>query len=227
MGSKITTMATAALAFCVGIAVSFFTLPLWVTFAINVAKDGNRSDWLGLFGNAIGAAMTLVAAIVAWFAVQRQIHSQEQTYLVAREEAARERALLQDEAKKAAVVILRHVALASAVALLEANNALKDSPESFKIPLMRVARMLDSIESILKHFSIAEVWLGLNATDKANYLSLTAALHTIVTVYRNPHPAATDLDQLRRWQALLRTLAARWNRFDPELGEMFKKEAGI
>jgi hypothetical protein len=62
-------------AFFAGTAVSFFTLPLWVVTAINIAKEGNRSDWLGLFGSVVGATMTLVAALVAWFAVQQQIRT--------------------------------------------------------------------------------------------------------------------------------------------------------
>jgi hypothetical protein len=66
-------------AFFAGTAVSFFTLPLWVMTAINIAKEGNRSDWLGfsgsIIGSVFGAAMTLVAALVAWFAVQQQIRN--------------------------------------------------------------------------------------------------------------------------------------------------------
>jgi hypothetical protein len=62
-------------AFFAGTAVSFFTLPIWVTMAINFAKEGNRSDWLGFFGSIVGAAMTVVAALVAWFAVQQQIRT--------------------------------------------------------------------------------------------------------------------------------------------------------
>jgi hypothetical protein len=62
-------------AFFAGTAVSFFTLPIWVTTAINIAKEGNRSDWLAFFGSVIGAAMTLIAALVAWLAVQQQIRN--------------------------------------------------------------------------------------------------------------------------------------------------------
>jgi hypothetical protein len=62
-------------AFVAGTAVSFFTLPIWVATAINIAKEGNRSDWLGFFGSIIGAVMTLIAALVAWFAVQQQIRN--------------------------------------------------------------------------------------------------------------------------------------------------------
>jgi hypothetical protein len=75
MRPRIAYLTVGILAFVAGTAVSFFTLPIWVTTAINIAKEGNRSDWLGFFGNVIGAAMTLIAALVAWFAVQQQIRN--------------------------------------------------------------------------------------------------------------------------------------------------------
>ena len=73
MKAKLTMTAIAALAFTAGSAVSFFTLPIWVTFAVNLAREGNRSDWIGFAGSIVGAAMTIVAALVAWWAVDRQI----------------------------------------------------------------------------------------------------------------------------------------------------------
>jgi hypothetical protein len=47
-----------------------------VTFAINFAKEGSRTDWLGFTGSVIGALVALIAAGVAWFAVQGQIGAQ-------------------------------------------------------------------------------------------------------------------------------------------------------
>src|SRR4249919_2054870 len=70
-------VATAILAFAVGVSVSFFTLPLWVMFVINVAKEGSRTDWLGFTGSVIGAVVALIAAIIAWTAIQRQISAEE------------------------------------------------------------------------------------------------------------------------------------------------------
>lgn len=68
----------ALLAFAGGISVSFFTLPLWVIFASNIAREGARTDWLGFAGSIIGAAMTVAAAGIAWAAVQRQISIQRE-----------------------------------------------------------------------------------------------------------------------------------------------------
>jgi hypothetical protein len=77
MGPRTHIGGVAIVAFCAGIAISFFTIPLWVTFAINVAKEGGRTDWLGFAGSIVGAAMTLVAAAIAWLAVQKQIGIQQ------------------------------------------------------------------------------------------------------------------------------------------------------
>jgi len=59
--------------FLAGTAVSFFTLPIWIAFAINLAKDGNRSDWLGFAGAIVGAFATLAAAGVALFAAYKTL----------------------------------------------------------------------------------------------------------------------------------------------------------
>lgn len=75
MGPRINIVAI-AVAFTAGVSISFFTLPLWVTVAINVAKEGSRTDWLGFAGSVIGAVVALVAAVVAWFAVRQQITAQ-------------------------------------------------------------------------------------------------------------------------------------------------------
>jgi hypothetical protein len=69
MGPRLSTLATVILAFFAGASISFLTLPLWVAFAINIAKEGNRTDWLGFSGAVFAAFMTLTAGIIAWLAV--------------------------------------------------------------------------------------------------------------------------------------------------------------
>jgi hypothetical protein len=80
MGTKITYATLAILAFFAGATVSFFTLPVWVSFAVNVAKEGSRTDWLGFFGSVAAGTMALIGAGVAWLAVHRQIKSQESVF---------------------------------------------------------------------------------------------------------------------------------------------------
>ncbi|WP_316174409.1 hypothetical protein [Bradyrhizobium sp. SZCCHNRI1073] len=48
-----------------------------MTFAINIAKEGSRTDWLGFTGSVIGALVALIAAVIAWTAIQNQISADE------------------------------------------------------------------------------------------------------------------------------------------------------
>jgi fumarate reductase subunit D len=54
-------------------------LAVFLVTALPVVKSdppAHTSDWLGFAGSIVGGLMTLLAAIVAWVAVQRQIHAQ-------------------------------------------------------------------------------------------------------------------------------------------------------
>jgi hypothetical protein len=81
------------LAFVSGIAVSFFTLPLWITVLVNAAREGNRADWLGfaggLIGNILTGAVAAVAIVVAWRGIKHQLRIS----LISREEERIERVL--------------------------------------------------------------------------------------------------------------------------------------
>ena len=107
----------AVLAFTAGISVSFFTLPLWVTFVINAAKEGSRSDWLGFAGSVVGAGVALIAAGIAWFAVQQQIEAQRLAIEQARTAEVQKVERHQAEAKAAARIVLTHTIHAAAAAL--------------------------------------------------------------------------------------------------------------
>jgi hypothetical protein len=95
MGRRaLTYSGVAILAFCAGISVSFFTLPLWVTFAINAAKDGNRTDWLGFAGSVVAAFVAAVAILFAWKGIMSQVRlslaTREEDWIAARLPGMRE-----------------------------------------------------------------------------------------------------------------------------------------
>jgi uncharacterized membrane protein len=56
-----------------------------IPVSISTGKTIKSSDWIGFAGNVVAGAMTLIAAIIAWFAVQRQIKAQEQAEVRERE----------------------------------------------------------------------------------------------------------------------------------------------
>jgi hypothetical protein len=86
------------LAFCAGAAVSFVTLPVWMAFVVNIAKEGSRTDWLGFIGTIFGSLVTggvaAAAIYVAWRAVMRQsrltLISREEDWIAARLPGLRE-----------------------------------------------------------------------------------------------------------------------------------------
>lgn len=78
MGARIPTLAAAiTVAFFAGVTVSFFTLPLWVAFAINIAKEGSRADWFGFVGallaGGLTAAFTVLSVAVSAYVIKQQI----------------------------------------------------------------------------------------------------------------------------------------------------------
>lgn len=76
-----------------GLFVLASVLALLVMIAAPVLKADTThfSDWLGFWGAIVGGSMTLLGAIAAWFAVQRQIKEQRR---LAEEQAASELASL-------------------------------------------------------------------------------------------------------------------------------------
>jgi hypothetical protein len=86
MGPKMTYASVSILAFCAGTAVSFFTLPLWITFAIGVANEGSRTDWLGSFATIMGSLITGSVAATAIYFAWRAVMRQSRLTLITREE---------------------------------------------------------------------------------------------------------------------------------------------
>src|SRR5690349_2834554 len=121
MRARLAISALVAVVFFIGLASGLFLLPFWVQPFLTAAEKGNPSDWIGFAGSFGAGVMTLIAAIVAWFAVKGQIESQERAFLRAREEAAQERDRLHEDAKRAAKTILQPAMFASAIALQNAN----------------------------------------------------------------------------------------------------------
>jgi hypothetical protein len=58
------------------IGIAGFWVPIYLPPIAALAKNGINEQWLGFVGNIVGALVTLLAAGLAWFAVQRQINAQ-------------------------------------------------------------------------------------------------------------------------------------------------------
>lgn len=77
MDKRITFFAMLFTAFAIGLSSSVFLMPFWIPPFLAATKTNNPSDWIGFAGNFAAGIMTIVAAVIAWFAVQGQISAQE------------------------------------------------------------------------------------------------------------------------------------------------------
>lgn len=62
------------------------TIVVMIPASIATGDQIKSSDWIGFSGNVVAGAMTLIAAILAWFAVKRQIDAQDQAQRAARQQ---------------------------------------------------------------------------------------------------------------------------------------------
>jgi hypothetical protein len=90
------------------------------------------SDWIGFAGSIAAGTMTLIAATLAWFAVQRQIKSQEDAEERAAQRSAEERTTEMAEAKYAATIVLTHTVHAAA-AVLNVHHSSSTHPKSRRL----------------------------------------------------------------------------------------------
>jgi hypothetical protein len=116
------------------------------------------SDWIGFAGNVVAGAMTLIAAAVAWFAVQKQITIQ-------RELAETQAAIERFNILQAQLTILENETRLTSAASLEAKWAVL-APTSFlagpdleswqvESALKEYQERIEAIESLEDEFTIA------------------------------------------------------------------------
>lgn len=87
---------------------------VFIPISISGGEAIKASDWIGFSGNVLASVMTIIAAIIAWFAVQRQIEAQAQTIKRASEEAKAAQQKHDADAKFAASVVLMQTVYATA-----------------------------------------------------------------------------------------------------------------
>jgi hypothetical protein len=239
MKPRIDISALLVLAFCVGLSSSLFLMPFWVKPFLAAAETKNPADWIGFAGNFAAGIMTLIAAIVAWFAVQRQIKAQEQAEERASERHAEQREKEQAGAKYSAIIVLTHTIHAAAAVMNVTEQVLEASAEprvinpdgSIKPRRIDVARpKLDKVMAQLKatmnHFAVAEAWKDLGIEDKGNYLVVTSTLHTVMNIYDNK-PPIPDLVLIRNQHETMSQFATYLRAFDAELADIYERDSKI
>jgi hypothetical protein len=228
MGRPFTITSVVVLAFFAGVTVSFFTLPFWVLFAINAAKDGLRTDWLGFSGSVIAGAMTLVAAIIAWFAVSRQILSQKEA--VARAEYHAELAKQQhlQDAKIAATLAITQPMHVAATLLYSVRIAIAaNTTASIDQWDLATKQACSQLAFTLEHFTLRDVARDLAIDDRAIYLILVSQLSSIVNIYHRPAGIISREQSLAVLRDQLVGLETHFRAFDDDLANVYRRDSSL
>jgi hypothetical protein len=198
------------------------------------------SDWIGFAGSIAAGAMTLVAATLAWFAVQRQIKAQEDAEERASERSAEQRTTEFAEAKYTATIVLAHTVHAAAAVSNVTSQYIKALEEPTAIGLVQyggrtsageVRPKLDAAMSQLRatinHFAVTEIWKDLGIEDKGNYLVVTSTLHTVMNIYENPPPTIGNLGLAVNQRDALTKFAIYLRAFDTELADVYDRDSKV
>jgi hypothetical protein len=214
-----------------------------VALPMSIASGDNikSSDWIGFAGNVVAGAITLLAAIIAWFAVQRQITAQESAEKRGTQRAAEQRDAEMSNAKEAAKIVLTHTVHAAAAVTnvteqyLEPRSAEPPFPglQTYYTPGKALAaikpkldKVMAQLRSTMSHFAIAEAWKDLGIDDKSSYLMVTATLHTVTNVYDNPPPIPFD-ELINNQHHALSQLSVYLRRFDDELADVYDRDSKV
>jgi hypothetical protein len=168
-----------------------------VMIPVSIATGDNikSSDWIGFAGGVVVGAIALLAAILAWFAVQRQITAQEDAEKRTAQGAEEQRDAQMSNAKGAAKIVLTQTVHAAAAVTNVTDQYLKAvlaGQKPFAVGLQeyggvsdadavirpKLDRVMAQLRATMNHFAIAEAWKDLGIDDKSNYLMITATLHT-------------------------------------------------
>jgi hypothetical protein len=217
-----------------------------VLIPISVATSENikSSDWIGFAGSVIAGAIALLAAILAWFAVRRQIAAGEDAEIRVAQRLAEQRETELANAKEAATVVLTHTVHAAAAVMNVTGQyleALLAEPQPVGVGLQeygggqskadivirpKLDKVMAQLKATMSHFAIAEAWKDLEINDRCNYLMITSTLHTVSTIYDNP-PPILFFEMVHNQHGALSKLAVYLRNFDKELADVYDRDSKV
>jgi len=213
-----------------------------VMLPVSIATGDNikSSDWIGFSGSVLSGAITLLAAILAWFAVQRQIKSQLDAEERAAERVAERRTIEMAEAKYAATIVLTHTVHAAAAVLNVTSQFIEASWEPLAVGLVeyggrtkagevkqKIDAAMTQLKATMSHFAITEAWKDLGIEDKGNYLVVTSTLHTVLNIHENPPPSLGPLDLAVNQRDALTKFGIYLRAFDAELADVYERDSKV
>jgi len=169
----------------------------------------------GLAGGLIGAAGALLAAWLAFDAIQEQLA----------DERERERKI-QKDAKAAAPTALNALIQAAAAALAAINKALDAPPEEQNIRDELVDLMATHVQSTLNSFIVKEGVRQLGLQDRLYYMAIIATLSSFVDVSMRRSPALDRESALQSQKNTLLSLHPHLLAFDTGLAGLFADNSG-
>jgi hypothetical protein len=212
-----------------------------VMLPVSIATGDNvkSSDWIGFSGSVLSGAITLLAAVIAWFAVQRQISAQEDTEKRAAQRLAEQRAIEMSNAKEAAKIVLTHTIHAAAAVMNVTEQYLEALAKEPFVPGIqeyggaaaamikpKLDKVMAQLRATMSHFAIAEAWKDLGIEDKSNYLIVTSTLHTVSNIYENP-PPIPFYELVGNQRGALSKFSIYLRAFDEELADIYDHDSKV
>jgi hypothetical protein len=217
--------ATLLVAFLIGLSSSLFLLPFWVDPFITAAQTKNPADWIGFAGNFAAGIMTLIAAIIAWFAVQAQIKAQSDIEEKKQTDAANMLAVSRAEAKLAAVVSVTQPIHAAATMLFAVRKSYRATDVSEMITWDKATNQANAqVEQTLAHFSIQSIAPEMAIHDRLYFLMLVTQLSSIVNIYNRPTGILSRAERLGVLHTNLVKLSTFLKPFDEDLAAVFERD---
>jgi hypothetical protein len=205
--------------------ISYWFCVYYPTIAAATRESGFE-QWLGFFGTIIGAGVTLMAAVIAWLAVQQQIFAQRELYDKQQDELVRKEAQQHRIGKEAAKVILMSSAQAAALIHALIKCYLDEWPLRERQVLHQlVEQKYRHLATALSYFTAFEGWQALSGGDRISYMLLTTELNAIQTRY-----AIAELNSEMVFEVFVRSQVFYFERFrsflqafDTSLGRSYEE----
>lgn len=171
--------------------------------------------------------MTLIAAIIAWFAVQTQINAQEKN--IRNTEAIRRAELDQREvaAKSVAIIVVTQPVHAAAAFLYSVRKASKATGKDIPQWDLAMKQAHGQLEHTLDHFSLREISPEMAIDDRLPFLILIVQLSSIVNIFNRPIGIRGRDETLKLMANQLAGLRHYLMTFDIDLANVFERDSII
>lgn len=199
-----------------------------IVVAIPIAISGGEtikaSDWIGFAGNVVAGVMTLIAAIVAWFAVQQQIAAQTNAIEQELKEARAERIRKETEAKACGVAAITGPILAAATCLYTIDSAIAaTSPADISKWDNSVNEAAGMLEEAAEYFRPHDYAMGMSVTDRLQYLILLRYIGAVIIISKRKGNISR-IDMLKRKKEIFEVIRNELPSFDQSLLTAFESE---